>query len=404
MKIVQLSAENVKRLEAVEITPEGNTVIIGGDNAQGKSSVLDSILMALAGKRAQGLRPVRDGQDKATITVNLEEFIVTRTITKEGGGTIKVKTKDGASYGSPQKMLDDLTSKLTFDPLAFTNERPAQQVELLKGLVGLDFTEQDAKRSRLYDERRDANRDAANFEGRLKAFGDLEDAPDSPMAIGDILAEAEEIRKHNDEGAERINEMNQLGIEIQDLEDRIQNRQKKLDALKEEHGDWKAKDQGNVRTRIAQAEEKNRKFEDKQRRDEIEENMLVSQAKAGELTKQISAIDEAKRAAMTAADFPVPGLAFDDTGVTFNGIPFEQCSSAEQLRISVAMGIALNPKLKVLLIRDGSLLDSKSLAMVAEAAQEADAQVWIERVSKGSECSVIIEDGKIATTAAEAAA
>ena len=107
---------------------------------------------------------------------------------------------------------------------------------------------------------------------------------------------------------------------------------------------------------------------------------------------------------MAEADFPIPGLAFDADGVTFNGIPFAQCSSAERLRVSVAMGIALNPKLKVLLIRDGSLLDDNNLAMIAEAAKEADAQVWIERVSKGEECSVIIEDGEVANTAADTAA
>ena len=47
MKIVKLTAENFKRLEAVEITPDGNTVLISGRNGQGKSSVLDSILAAL---------------------------------------------------------------------------------------------------------------------------------------------------------------------------------------------------------------------------------------------------------------------------------------------------------------------------------------------------------------------
>ena len=38
-KIIKLQAENVKRLKAIEITPAGNTVIITGKNAQGKSSV-----------------------------------------------------------------------------------------------------------------------------------------------------------------------------------------------------------------------------------------------------------------------------------------------------------------------------------------------------------------------------
>ena len=49
MKIIELQAENVKRLKAVDITPDGTLQIIGGRNAQGKSAVLDSIWLELSG-------------------------------------------------------------------------------------------------------------------------------------------------------------------------------------------------------------------------------------------------------------------------------------------------------------------------------------------------------------------
>ena len=84
-----------------------------------------------------------------------------------------------------------------------------------------------------------------------------------------------------------------------------------------------------------------------------------------------------------------------DLQVTLDGLPFNQASSAQQLRCSVAMGLAFNPKLRVMVIEDGSLLDEDSLAILSEMADEADAQVWIERVSEGEECTVIIEDGII---------
>ena len=77
-------------------------------------------------------------------------------------------------------------------------------------------------------------------------------------------------------------------------------------------------------------------------------------------------------------------------------MPFSQASSAEQIRVSLAMAMSLNPKLRVIRILDGSLLDADNLALITEAAVAADYQVWIERVSDPSETAVVIEDGEVA--------
>ena len=114
------------------------------------------------------------------------------------------------------------------------------------------------------------------------------------------------------------------------------------------------------------------------------------------MTERIEAIDARKEAEMSGASFPVDGLTFDEMGVSYNGLPFGQASHAEQLRVSLAMGLAMNPDLRVMLIREGSLLDDAHLAMVAEMVTEADAQVWLERVGKGPEVGIVIEDGMVA--------
>ena len=95
------------------------------------------------------------------------------------------------------------------------------------------------------------------------------------------------------------------------------------------------------------------------------------------------------------AEFPVDGLGFDESGVTYQGVPFKQASSAEQLRVSLAMAIALNPKLRVIRIADGSLLDSDNLALIEAAAKESDYQVWIEMVGDGNGRGIVIEDGEV---------
>ena len=81
MKIVELQAENVKRLKAVEITPDGTMQVIGGRNAQGKSSVLDAIWLALGGGKAskETPLPIRDGEDKASVRLDLGDLVVTHS-------------------------------------------------------------------------------------------------------------------------------------------------------------------------------------------------------------------------------------------------------------------------------------------------------------------------------------
>lgn len=131
------------------------------------------------------------------------------------------------------------------------------------------------------------------------------------------------------------------------------------------------------------------------RYDELWAAAKAASQKADKLDGQVKANRDAREEAIRKAKFPVEGLGLGAIGVTLGGIPFEQCSSAEQLRVSVAIGIALNPKLKVLLCRDASVLDEDSLKLVADMAAKAGAQVWVERVETDGAVSVIIEDGHV---------
>ncbi len=52
VKIASLELENVKRIHAVELEPaQDGLTVIGGKNAQGKTSVLDAIAWALGGDK-----------------------------------------------------------------------------------------------------------------------------------------------------------------------------------------------------------------------------------------------------------------------------------------------------------------------------------------------------------------
>jgi recombinational DNA repair ATPase RecF len=171
VKITQLTAENFKRLKAVEIAVEGkNIVILSGRNAQGKSSVLDAIWAALAGRDGvkEVKRPIRDGEKRAHVEITLDDIVVTRKWSA-AGSTLEVKSAAGAKFPSPQKMLDDLIGKLSFDPLAFAQSDPKAQLATLIDLAELDFDpdENERLRKESYNRRTEVNRDVKRLQAQL---------------------------------------------------------------------------------------------------------------------------------------------------------------------------------------------------------------------------------------------
>jgi len=417
MQIVSLRAEAFKRLVAVSITPDGNVVTISGKNAAGKSSVLDAIEAALGGKRHVPERPVREGKSKARIVCDLGDIVVTRTFTAKGGGTLKVESKDGASHSSPQAMLDKLVGELSFDPLAFSRMDAKGQLGLLKSLVGLDFSGLDRKRREAYEERTAVGREMKRLEGQLAGLEVFPDAPEEAVDVAALLAEIDEATTAQKAIDDLVNERDDVRECIESAGLRLREIKAEIDALVAEAEEVKAgrtrnqareaefaqaiaerhvPDAQPLREQISNAEEINRQVRANARRREVAAEREAKRREVATLTDRIDAVDEEKREAMAGASFPVKGLGFDEDGVTFAGVPFAQASSAEQLRVSVAMGLALNPELRVLLIRDGSLLDEESLRMLGKMAAEAGAQVWLERVSDGDAVGVVIEDGAVA--------
>jgi len=403
MKIINLKAENIKKVTAVEITPDGNMVVIGGKNGEGKSSVLDSIFYALGGKAGICSEPLRQGSSKGRVVCDLDDLTVTRTFTKKGGGVLTVANKDGLRHTSPQAVLDNLVGKIAFDPLEFTKMDSHKQVETLKTLVGLDFTKLDAQRKGLYDERTFVHKEGDKLKIQLDSMPDYSDVPDEAVSISNLMGElqrAQEQNRKNDEAKadfERLNEkaaqkqaeIEELRAALEAINTELKKRQPLVDSL--EYLNTEA-----IQEEIANAEETNAMVRGKAERAEVETAHQNKQSEYKFLSDQIKEIDNRKTTTLASAKFPIPGLSFnDDNIVTYQGLPFDQASSAEQLRVSVAMGIAMNPKLRVLLIRDGSLLDEENLQAIAQMAEAADAQIWLERVGDGTECQVIIEDGHV---------
>ena len=441
-KIIELRTENVKRIRAVELKAlDTGLVIIGGDNGNGKTSLLDSIAMAINYAGTGIKEPLRKGAEKGVVRLVLDDLIIERTFTSKGS-YLNVKNKDGFEASKPQELLNSLAGRISFDPLSFIGLDGKKQAIALRELVGLDFAELDENRKKIYAERRDQNAivkaQKAVYESMIEA---PENTPDTEVSVDALMADLEAAREKNRDKALDLNAIKTCQIDANDerlrfnqLEQERGERQSELEQLEIEYekavgetlaviGKIKAEqllsdkrsisimngiiemqkaheampdiDEEPFTIAISESQNVNRNVRAKQARISGKAKLEKLTVEAGKLTKKIDAIDAEKAKQLKAAKFPIDGLGFTSDGVTFNELPFEQASQAEQLRISTAMGLAMNPKLKVMLVRDGSSLDNKNMKLVADMAQEHDAQVWIERVGNNDETAVIIQDGAV---------
>jgi DNA repair exonuclease SbcCD ATPase subunit len=409
MRIRRLYTRDVKRIRVVDISPEGNTVVVAGRNGEGKSSVLDSIMYALAGGRTLPEEPIRRGAKNGETKIDLGELKVRRRYTAKGS-TLEVTGKDGTKLTSPQKILEALVGTgISFNPLEFMRAKPAAQVEDLRKLLGLDFSDLDESRKKAYDQRTSVNRELKATQARADAIEVHPDAPDEPIEVGDLVKDLEAIKARNaalddhkvTEGEARqeivaISErLKQLKVQIEELE----TEQERLKGVAAEAAKaWRGKereDEDEARTKIDKVGEINAACEAKRQRLAMEKEAEALEASASDLTAKIETLDAEREERIASKELPVPGLGFGDGCVTYNDIPLSQASSAEQLRVAVGMALAMSKDLPIVLIRDGSLLDEDSLAAVKAMAEEADGEVWIERVDPDAENAVIIEDGQV---------
>lgn len=432
-RIVDFVSENVKRLKLVRFEPERSLVTISGANESGKSSVLDSVWWALAGTKGVDIRPIRDGEESATIQLKLgnetAELTVIRTFTRGPDGATKtalvVETESGARYPSPQKVLDSLLGALAFDPLEFLRLSAKEQVDTLRRLVPIDVDVDalDAQNRADFENRTAINREVKRLSERVNILAaGIEPSIDITPVDESALVDAYERANDRNADYERLtSERGRIAVRISDndrragelreqaakiiaeaelLEETTDRLQEHDRDLSEQLAGIERVDTRELRRQMDDARKENaaRRME-AQRRESHAQGAAEHQAAkdaADQLTAAIIERTEQKAAALARAKMPVPGLSFDDGVVSFGGVPLSQCSSAQQLRVSFAIAAAQDPSIRVARIKDGSLLDERSLKLVAELAEATDFQVWVERVDTSGKVGVHMVDGEIA--------
>ena len=433
MKIIEFVAENVKRLKVVRIKPDGNMVEITGGNGEGKSSVLDSIYYAMTGKNNHPSEVIRSGEDEAHIKLDFGEMIVRRKFHKRAVvkkneedpdetrvlTSLVVETAEGAKYPSPQRMLDKLVGSISFDPLEFARMEPRDQYEVLKRICGIDNEPLEEANKSDYQDRIVVNRQVRNLFAQAEAIDVPDDAPTEEMSIAGLVEEMRLAQDFNDtldmEKGRRNNrrarhghletEIEGIEQEIAALQDKIRTRKEEMQAIQKDIKNEKPlleqKDVQAIQTKLAGAEEHNGLVRRKREKMRLMSTAKEAEAEAERISKRMQDRADQMRKNIEDADMPVPGLLLADGHVKYQESPeseahsFDVLSDALQLQISCAIVMRQNPKLRVIRIRDGSLLDEFSMEVLKKMAKDSDFQIWIERVDTSGKVGIVISDGEV---------
>tara|TARA_R110000850_G_scaffold23358_1_gene69096 strand:+ start:26652 stop:28052 length:1401 start_codon:yes stop_codon:yes gene_type:complete len=413
MKIINLYTENLKRLTVVDITPDGNLVQITGKNGQGKTSVLDAIWWAIGGMKNIQTTPIRQGEERALIRLDLGDMKITRRFNAQDDGSyttsLTVENGDGARFQSPQKMLDDLLGELTFDPLLFLRMKDAEKVKSLRSLVpGYDFDKAEASIKALFEERTGANRIAKQDKAAADQLS--ADLPDQLPAIHDVQSLLEQLEKaqaHNNaqdqlqrdiDAAKNAHVAAVNALEL--VEESLRQAQKRVNgcmtAIAALPTGPEAKiNTDEIREEINLADASKDIINKAKERDQKAASAAAAAKESDDLTKSIDKIKAEAAAAIGSAELPIGNASIADGIVLLDGVPFEQASDAQQLQASIGIAMALNPRLKVVRVRDGSLLDDEAMAVLSKMADENDYQIWIERVDSTGTIGFVLEEGHV---------
>ena len=153
IKINKLEIENVKRIKAVKIEPtENGLTIVGGNNNQGKTSVLDSIAWALGGEK---YRPSDAQRQGSVIPPNLHIVMSNGLVVERKGKNSSVKVTDPDGNKGGQQLLNEFVEQLAIDLPKFMEASGKEKAQTLLKIIGVgdQLAVLDKEEKELYNQR-----------------------------------------------------------------------------------------------------------------------------------------------------------------------------------------------------------------------------------------------------------
>ena len=409
VKINKLEIENVKRVKAVTIEPTSNGLtILGGNNNQGKTSVLDAIAWALGGNKYKPSKPARDGSmNPPTLRLELSNGL----IVERKGKNSDLKVTDPSGQKAGQQLLDSFVEELALNLPKFIESSSKDKANTLLQIIGVGekLWELDRKEEQLYNERRTIGQIADQKKKYAAEQPQYPEAPNELVSIADLIHEQQEILARNGENARKrqnreniVNEMHLSEARLKQLKEQLAQEEAIHDKLMGDYieanksiEDLVDESTEEIENSIENIEEINRKVRANLDKEKAEEDAKQYSSQYDQLTKQIQDVRDERTSLLDSADLPLPGLSVEDGELVFEGQKWDNMSGSQQLRVSTAIVRKLKPECGFVLLDKLEQMDIPTLTEFGKWLESEGLQAIATRVSSGEECQIIIEDGYV---------
>lgn len=409
VKINKLEIENVKRVKAVTIEPTSNGLtILGGNNNQGKTSVLDAIAWALGGNKYKPSKPARDGSmNPPTLRLELSNGL----IVERKGKNSDLKVTDPSGQKAGQQLLDSFVEELALNLPKFIESSAKDKANTLLQIIGVGekLWELDRKEERLYNERRTIGQIADQKKKYAAEQPHFPEAPNELVSIADLIHEQQEILARNGENAKKrqnreniVNSLHLSEARLKQLKEQLAQEEATHESLMSDYiaanksiEDLVDESTEEIENSIANIEEINRKVRANLDKEKAEEDAKQYGSQYDKLTKEIQDVRDERTSLLDSADLPLPGLSVEDGELVFEGQKWDNMSGSQQLRVATAIVRKLKPECGFVLLDKLEQMDIPTLTEFGKWLESEGLQAIATRVSSGEECQIIIEDGYV---------
>lgn len=409
VKITALEAENVKRIKAVAFAPSPTGLtLVGGNNNQGKTSVLDALAWALGGER---FRPDAAQRDGAVAPAHLKVTLSNGVVVERKGKNASLTVTDPTGRRSGQQLLNAFVEPLALDLPRFMESTDKEKADILLRIIGVgsELQVKDLEIKGLYDKRTFTGQLAAQKKHFAEELISYPEAPDEPVSASDLIRQQQDILARNGENQRKRNQFAQLTdlLERQkkvvaDLEFQLSTEKQRLTTMQADvkiaqtsAADLQDESTAELEASIRDIEETNRKVRANLEKARAEDEAAQYASDYDKLTGQIEDKRAERMALLNGADLPLPGLSVEDGVLTYNGKRWRDMSGSDQLRVATAIVRRLNPDCGFVLLDKLEQMDLTTLTEFAAWLEAEGLQAIATRVSTGSECQIIIEDGMV---------